>query len=113
MANEKIINEITFSDVMPGMILSIEKLIESCEIFHIPITHIKIDSAKRSLGMMASITILSAQCSEILLNYKIESEGNRYIKTHNLYHLYNILSEESKSDIELEFTSSASRLSLR
>ena len=104
MANEKIINEIMLSDVMPGMILSIEKLIESCEIFHTPPTHSKIDSAKRSLGMMASITILSAQCSEILLNYKIESEGNRYIKTHDLYRLYNILSEESKSDIELEFT---------
>ncbi len=99
--------ESTMSVVIPGIMFSIDKLIKSCSSIlgmsttnDIPTVH----GAKMSFGILGSITILSAQCLETLLNYKIELEGNKYIKTHDLYSLYNALSEQSKFDIESEFT---------
>lgn len=34
-----------------------------------------------SLGNMIAITMITAQCTELLLKYKIEREGKRYKKT--------------------------------
>ena len=49
---------------------------------------------------MAAAIIISAQCAELLLKYKIEREGFAIEPTHDLYHLYETLKEESKATIQ-------------
>ena len=55
------------------------------------------------LGTMTAAIIISAQCAELLLKYKIEREGHPIKQTHDLFNLYETLKTESKAAIQKEF----------
>ena len=62
---------------------------------------------------MIATTMITAQCAELLLKYKIEQEGKSYKKnTHDLYNLYKTLKEESKTAIQNEFDEQKSTIKL-
>ena len=99
------IDENKLATVIPGMLLSAKALIELGEK--------EKDSADLSLGNMISTTMVTAQCAELLLKYKLEQEGRPFKKnTHDLYNLYKALSEESKADIQKNFNQESSTMTL-
>ena len=99
------IDETRLATVIPGMLLSAKTLIEFGEK--------EKDSADLSLGNMISTIMVTAQCAELLLKYKLEQEGRSFKKnTHDLYNLYKPLSEESKVEIQKHFNQESSTMTL-
>ena len=69
--NKAVIVEKKFSMILPGMLMSVKTLI------------MKSDSEFKNrdvnaVGTWAAAVILSAQCAELLLKYKLEQEGPHY-----------------------------------
>ena len=92
------INDNRFLGILPGMLASAETLV------------IKIQSEQEegvpteaTFGVMASASIMSAHCAELLLKYKIQQEGKTITKTHDLLKLFNRLNADSQASIETEF----------
>ena len=99
------IDENTLATVVPGMLLSAKALIE--------LGDKEKDSAELAFGNTIATTMITAQCAELLLKYKLEREGRPYKKnTHDLYNLYKALSEESKAEIQKNFNEEKSRRTL-
>lgn len=103
--SKAIINDTKFATVLPGMLRSAKTLIErgDSELE-------KRDPKSLYPGTMIAATIISAQCAELLLKYKIEREGHCIGNTHDLYDLYKTLAEESKKAIEKEFAEQTSKI---
>ena len=102
MARKKKQNKVTIDEdksaaLLPGMVMAAKKLIEFWE-------------KELSPGAMAAAIIISAQCAELLLKYKIEREGFAIEPTHDLYDLYKTLKDESKAAIEREFNEQISKM---
>ena len=93
-----LINENVLATVVPGMLMSAKTLIEFDDF-----EWKKGDPNAQSIGNMIATIMITSQCTELLLKYKIEQEGGRYKKTHDLYTLYKTLKEESKVSIQKEF----------
>ena len=53
-----------------------------------------------------------AHTAELLLKYKLDQEGKIFKQTHNLYELYQLLSNHSKYEIQREFDEVASHVLL-
>ena len=71
------------------------------------------DSADLSFGNMIATTMITAQCTELLLKYKLEQEGGSFKNnTHDLYNLYKALKEESKTEIQKNFNQERSSITL-
>ena len=99
------IDEHKLATVVPGMLLSAKALIELGEK--------EKDSAELSFGNMIATTMITAQCTELLLKYKLEQEGSSFKNnTHDLYNLYKALKEESKAEIQKNFNQEKSRITL-
>ena len=107
--NQPTINEEIIARLVPGMLMSVKKLIEfgSSE-------WKKRDPETLVPGAIASSIVISGHCAELLLKYKIEQEGRTFKITHDLYNLYRKLKEESKERIQEEFNElkSASEITL-
>lgn len=56
-----------------------------------------------SIGIGVSATIISAQCAELLLKFKIQQEGKKIEQTHKLYKLFKTLSDEAQTEIKNKF----------
>ena len=99
------IDENKLATVVPGMLISAKTLIE--------LGDKEKDSAELSFGNIIATTMITAQCTELLLKYKLEQEQRSYKKnTHDLYNLYKALSEESKAEIQKNFNEETSRSTL-
>ena len=99
------IDEHKLATVVPGMLLSAKALIE--------LGDKEKDSAELAFGNTIATTIITAQCAELLLKYKLEQEGRSFKKnTHDLYNLYKALSEESKAEIQKNFNQESSKITL-
>ena len=100
--NKARINENKFILIMPGMLMSTKTLIQKSG------SEFKNRDAKAP-GTWIAAVIISAQCAELLLKYKVEQEGHILNRsTHDLYHLYRILNTKSKTAIEEEFKGQSS-----
>ena len=99
------IDENKLAAVVPGMLLSAKALIELGEK--------EKDSAELAFGNTIATTMITAQCAELLLKYKLEREGRSFKKnTHDLHNLYKALSEESKADIQKNFNEDSLKITL-
>ena len=99
------IDEKKLASVVPGMLLSAKALIE--------LGDKEKDSAELYFGNMIATTMITAQCAELLVKYKLEQEGRSFKKsTHDLYNLYKALSEESKAEIQKNFNRESSKITL-
>ena len=99
------IDEHKLATVVPGMLLSAKALIE--------LRDKEKDSAELAFGNTIATTMITAQCAELLLKYKLEQEGRSFKKnTHDLYNLYKALSEESKAEIQKNFNQESSKITL-
>ena len=99
------IDEHKLATVVPGMLLSAKALIE--------LGDKEKDSAELAFGNTIATTMITAQCAELLLKYKLEQEGRSFKKTtHDLYNLYKALSEESKAEIQKNFNQESSKITL-
>ena len=105
--NKITIHEIGSVTVLPGMLMSAKKLIEFGDS-----EWEKGDTKALYPGTMVAAVIISAQCAELLLKYKIEREGHPIKRTHDLYDLYKTLKDESKVAIQKEFDEQASTATL-
>jgi HEPN domain-containing protein len=85
--------------ILPGMLKSAKKLYEFLE---------TTENTRFYPGVYATTCIMSAQCAELLLKYKIQSEQNYTKMTHDLYDLYTTLAVESKAAIEKEYSNQVS-----
>ena len=85
--------------ILHGMLKSAKKLYEYLE------TN---ENTKFYPGVYVATCIMSAQCAELLLKYKIQSEKNYTKMTHDLYDLYTSLTVESKAAIEKEYSDQVS-----
>ena len=99
------IDEKKLATVVPGMLMSAKALIELGEK--------EKDSAELYFGNIIATTMITAQCTELLLKYKLEQEQRSYKKnTHDLYNLYKALNEESKAEIQKDFNQESSKITL-
>ena len=98
MANKIVINEELLARIVPGMLKSADDLFILNES-----TKDDPDLAVLSLGSIVSATMISGQCAELLLKYKIQQEGKVIEPIHDLYKLFTTLKEESKNEIKDEF----------
>ena len=106
MRQETIVfDEKKLAQVIPGMLKSAD------ELFKFGNTIKDNDTLSvLSFGNTVSTTMITAQCSELLLKYKLQQEGKKIEKTHELYKLFKPLSEESQKEIENNFKAYISTL---
>ena len=98
MANKIVINEELLALIVPGMLKSADDLFVLNES-----AKDDPDLAFLSFGSTVSMTIISGQCAELLLKYKIQQEGKVIEPIHDLHKLFTTLKEESKNEIKDEF----------
>ncbi len=98
MGNKIVINEELLARIVPGMLKSADDLFQLNES-----TKDDPDLAYLSLGSMVSTTMISGQCAELLLKYKIQQEGKVIEPIHDLYKLFTTLKDESQNEIKDEF----------
>ena len=96
--NNATIDESKSVALLPGMLMSAKVLIEFGDS-----EWRKGDPKGLYPGAMTAAIIISAQCAELLLKYKIEREGHPIKQTHDLFNLYETLEAESKAAIQKEF----------
>ena len=81
--------------MLPGMLMSAKLLILECE---------KGETEGLIPGIFAASVIMSAQCAELLLKYKIRQEGHTINwGSHDLHYLYQALNADSKAAIQAEY----------
>lgn len=106
--NKPIIDETILATVVPGMLMSAKTLLEFDDW-----EWKKGDPSLLSPGNIVATTMITAQCAELLLKYKVEREGQSFKKnTHDLYNLYKKLKEESKAEIQKKFDEETSTIKL-
>ena len=88
---EVIINEETLAKVVPGMLNSARTLINLNE------------GVKNVFGNIISTILITSQCVELLLKYKIQQEGKKIEKTHKLYDLFKSLNKDTRTEIQNNF----------
>ena len=92
------IDENKLAAVVPGMFMSAKALLE--------LGQKEKGLGESPFGNIIATTMITAQCAELLLKYKLEQEQRSFKKnTHDLYNLYKPLSEESKAEIQKTFQS--------
>ena len=93
---EIIINEDNLAKVVPGMLNAAKTLINLNE------------DVKCIFGNIISTVLITAQCVELLLKYKIQQEGGEIEKTHKLYDLFKSLNKDTQTEIQSNFERIAS-----
>lgn len=58
---------------------------------------------KSILGILVSLLLILGHTTELLLKFKLQSDGHQIPKTHDLYVLFNMLNADSKKHIESEY----------
>ena len=93
------IDETKLAAVLPGMLKSAQTLLEFDDF-----EWKRGDPDALAFGNIIATTMIAAQCTELLLKYKLEREGCSFKKnTHDLDNLYKILGKESKAEIQQKF----------
>ena len=90
---------VTISDkrclmVFPGMIASINHL---CELFAVE------KNSHNTMGVLSTLVYACGHTIELLLKYKIGNEGREIPKKHDLFKLFNLLSDQEKENIKSSF----------
>ena len=88
---EVTINEDNLAKVVPGMLNAARTLINLNE------------GVKNVFGNIISTVLITAQCVELLLKYKIQQEGKMIEKTHKLYDLFKSLNKDTRTEIQNNF----------
>ncbi|MDE0635323.1 MAG: hypothetical protein OXI43_05640 [Candidatus Poribacteria bacterium] len=92
-----VIDEILLSGTIPGMLISAKSLIILDD------NNSKANQHTYHAGSAISIAMIVCHSAELLLKYKIQSEGKVVKKGHNLYRYFDILEAKSISEIEKIF----------
>ena len=90
-----VFDEKILAQILPGMLKSADELLKFGNTIKDNDNLIAYD-----FGNIVSTTMIAAQCSELLLKYKLQLEGKQIEPIHELYELFTSLSKESQKEIE-------------
>ena len=96
MSEKIVIENMLLEKIIPGMLMSAKTLIEELPLtlnryfFNLP-------------GRTMSTTMIICHSCELLLKHKIQAEGKTIEKIHDLYRMFNLLENKTKTEIETIF----------